>query len=273
MDQDVRPYQPRRLPRALDLSFFAPNSKHPTTTSSGPSTIANSGLSKEKDLPGRGLEGLEYVPSAAKELRGSDERPSSVLDSTSSNTRLAGTPSPSFFLSLSIFAHRSEASMEASDGISKLGGRLAGAPNLAKDIVCGLACGEAFESPPTNGGDAGMVSKLGLTDAIADGGLCMGVLFDASLRSGGGLRVGFRTLHESVELTESAKLDALVDDDSECRPSEEESLERVELDEMDGERLARSSDTGLSTISGRGFSVDVCIDRLICTGDATWIVS
>lgn len=188
-------------------------------------------------------------------LRGSEECPSSELDSTSPNTRLAGTPLPNFFLNLSIFAHRSEASMEASDGISKLGGRAAGVPNLANDIVCGLACGEAFESSPANGGDPGILSKLGLTDAIADGGLCIGVLFDASLRSGGGLRVGFRTLHESVELTESAKLDVLVNDDSEDLPSEEESLEKLELCEMDGERLARSSDTGLST--RKDFSSDV----------------
>ena len=77
------------------------------------------------------------------------------------------------------------------------------------------------------------------------------------------MRVGFRTLHESVELTESAKLDALINDDSEDLLSKEESLEI-----LDGERLAISSDTGLSTISGKGFSVDVWIDRLICTGDA-----
>jgi hypothetical protein len=123
-----------------------------------------------------------------------------ISASSFGNTSCTGTPSPNFLFNLSIFAHR----RVASEGMSKLGPL--GGPNAANEIVLGLCrCEPDILSPviTSNGGEAGMVSNVGLTDAIADGGPCATVP-EVSLSKGGGLRVGLRTRHESAELTASA---------------------------------------------------------------------
>lgn len=122
-----------------------------------------------------------------------------LRDSTSSSgkTSFAGTPSPSFLFNLSILAQR----RVVSEGISKLGGL--GGPNAANDVVLGC-CDTHGLSPAigSKGGEAGIVSSVGLTDAMADGGPLATVLA-LSLSKGGGLRMGLRTRHESAELMDS----------------------------------------------------------------------
>ena len=116
--------------------------------------------------------------------------------SSGGKTISAGTPSPSFRFSLSIFAQR----RLASEGISKLGGL--GGPNEANEIDFGLGRCELHELSPTmasNGGEPGIVSSVGLTDAMADGGL-WAIVLEVSLSKGGGLRMGLRARHESAEL-------------------------------------------------------------------------
>jgi hypothetical protein len=113
-------------------------------------------------------------------------------------TKFAGTSSPSLLLNLSIFAERSA----ASEGMSKVG--IFGAPLAAEEIAFGLDRKESAAVSPamaSTQGEAGIVSKDGLTDAMADGGPC--TVFDVSLSKGGGFRTGFRTCHASAELMHS----------------------------------------------------------------------
>jgi len=71
-----------------------------------------------------------------------------------------------------------------------------------------------------------MVSSVGLTDAVVDGGLWDTVV-EVSLNKGGGLRVGLRARHESAELTVSVKLEPDCDDEMEVSVSVD-SLDIVE---------------------------------------------
>src|ERR1700676_2931862 len=91
----------------------------------------------------------------------------STSASADGKTSSAGTPSPSFLFNLSIFAQRKV----ASEGISKLGAL--GGPNAANEIVLGLCrCvpEELSLAMASKGGLAGIVSSVGLTDAVVDGG-------------------------------------------------------------------------------------------------------
>lgn len=190
-----------RLPCSLTiaaLSRLDPNSKQPDTWSSG-STMPNKGLSSENDDLGTGLGRLG---SALLPVLPTWETNCGIvtieLEVTSAGkTKSTGTSSPNLLFSLSIFAER----RVASEGISKEGstdGLLS-----VKEFDFELwrkHSAEVLVVTISWRGDAGMVSRAGLTDATVDGGPCI-TAFDVSLSNGGGFRVGFRARHTSVELT------------------------------------------------------------------------
>jgi len=171
--------------------------------------MANNGRSNENDdlgaeagILGDGLSTMFRVDPLSKAggcaLAPTESRAESSAPSAG-NTKFVGTSSPSLLLSLSIFAER----RAASEGMSKFG--TFEAPSAAKEIDLGLGRKESVVvSPamPPGQGDAGIVARDGLTDAMADGGPC--TTADVSLSNGGGFRTGFRTCHASEELIDSA---------------------------------------------------------------------
>jgi len=187
------------------LSLLDPNSKQLDMWSSGPSTIANSGLSSENFCVWPWILG-DDVSTKPLVMGGLLEAADRLLVGTGSNIsvsipsdgkmRWAGTPSPSFLFKRSIFAQRNV----ASERISKVGAF--GGPKAANEIVLGLfRLGSEYLSLVivSKGGEAGMVSRVGLTDAVVDGGPLVAVSV-MSLSRGGGLRMGLRTRHESAQL-------------------------------------------------------------------------